>query len=221
MKTRALWLAVLTAMVVSTYLFLNPSTHAHRIYYNGTVLTMDNDNRVVEAIAIRDGLIEAVGSNADVKTWQTPRTELVDLDGKTLMPGLIDAHSHFPVSGLFAVTADLRPPPIGGVDTIPRLLAALKTYDATSDRDWVIGFGYDDSFLREQRHPTRAELDSVVNDKPVYIWHSSGHMGVANTQALAALGIDPELGYTQFNRSRIRCAGIMRTINTISADAIG
>lgn len=190
MNARRWGLLALAAIAVAAYLLLAPATHPHRIYHNGTVLTLDADNTVAEAIAIRDGRVEAVGKNADVTRWRSPDTELVDLGGKTLMPGFIDAHSHFPVSGLFAVTADLRPPPIGNVDSIPKLLDAIQRYDTASDRDWVIGFGYDDSFLDEQRHPTRAELDAAVPDKPVYLWHSSGHMGVANSTALAELGID-------------------------------
>lgn len=189
MRKRALTLLLPVVIAIGVYLFIKPPSHPHRIYYNGNVLTMDGEQTVAEAIAIRDGLIEAVGTNAEMALWKTQKTELVDLRGKTLMPGFIDAHSHFPVSGLLAVTADLRPSPLGSINSIPKLLDAIKQYDARSDRDWVIGFGYDDSFLREQRHPTRAELDSAVHHKPVYIWHGSGHMGVANTRAIEALGI--------------------------------
>lgn len=161
------------------------ATPEHRIFINGTVLTMDENNSVAQAISVRDGVIEAVGSNRTIRQLITPDSQVTDLQGKTLIPGFIDAHSHFPVSGLDAISADLSPPPTGKIQTIAQLLQQIRQKAAaTSPGEWILGFGYDGSSLMEQRHPTRLELDQIAPEHPVYLWHSSGHMGVANSVAL-------------------------------------
>lgn len=168
-----------------------PAPPPHQLFINGNVLTMDANNSIVEAVAVRDDRIEAVGSTADIMALAEDDTEVVDLRGRTLMPGFIDAHGHFPGSGLKVVAADLNSPPIGTLTTIDEVLAALKAQAArTPAGEWVSGFGYDDTLLAENRHPTRAELDAVSTDHPVVAMHISGHMLVANSLALAEVGID-------------------------------
>jgi predicted amidohydrolase YtcJ len=107
------------------------------------------------------------------------------------LPGFIDAHGHFPGSGMRVIAADLNSPPIGEINTMAEVLAALKKQAAkTSSGKWVTGFGYDDTLLAEKRHPTRAELDAVSTEHPVVAMHVSGHMLVANSVALALVDID-------------------------------
>lgn len=162
-----------------------------RVLLNANVLTMDADNSQHQAVAIAFGKIQAVGSNAQIRQLIRPDSIVTDLHGATLLPGFIDPHSHFPVTGLRAVTVDIAPPPISDTDTIDKLLKQLRQQLPTSASDnWLIGFGYDDSSLAERRHPKRAELDSVSSEIPIYLWHSSGHMGVANSRALELLNID-------------------------------
>ncbi|MEH6578129.1 MAG: amidohydrolase [Amphritea sp.] len=164
-----------------------------RIFINGTVLTMNPQNSIAQAVSIRGGVIEAVGSNQEIRQLIDADSRITDLQGKTLIPGFIDAHSHFPVSGLNAISADLSPPPIGKTGTIDQLLDKIhQRSETTSPGEWILGFGYDDSSLAEQRHPTRQELDAISSEHPVYLWHSSGHMGVANSAALTKIGIDEE-----------------------------
>lgn len=168
-----------------------PQAPAHQVFINGDVLTMDNDNRVVQALSVRKNLIEAVGSSEEILALVTDATDVVDLHGRTLMPGFIDAHGHFPGSGATALAADLFSPPLGRVKNIPELLQALKEQMANpAPGDWVQGLGYDDTLLAEKRHPTRAELDSVSTEVPVVASHISGHMLVANSRALELAGID-------------------------------
>ncbi|MEE4145794.1 MAG: amidohydrolase [Halieaceae bacterium] len=168
-----------------------PAPPPHQLFINGNVLTMDADNRVVEAVAVREDRIEAVGSTGDIMALAEEDSEVIDLRGRTLMPGFIDAHGHFPGSGLKMIAADLNSPPIGTLTTMDEVLAALKEQAAkTPAGDWVSGFGYDDTLLAENRHPTRAELDAVSTDHPVVAMHISGHMLVANSLALQEVGID-------------------------------
>ena len=162
----------------------------HEIYVNGTVLTMNPENHIVEAVSVRDGVIEAVGGSEAMLALVTDNTQVVDLRGRTLMPGFVDAHGHFPGSGQTVFSVDLNSPPIGDVTDIEQLLARLGDFALKRTDGWVVGHGYDDTLLREKRHPTRDDLDRVSQDRPVAIVHVSGHLAVVNTAALAVLGID-------------------------------
>jgi len=168
-----------------------PPAPAHQVFVNGEVLTMDSANRVVEAISIRDDRIEAVGSSEAMLALASDETEVVDLHGRTLMPGFIDAHGHFPGSALTEVAADLSSPPVGNKITVADVLQALKEQaDDTPPGEWVQGFGYDDTLLAEKRHLNRADLDSVSTEHPIAAMHVSGHMVVVNSLALERAGID-------------------------------
>ncbi len=168
-----------------------PPPPAHQLFINGNVLTMDARNSIAEAVAVREDRIEAVGSTEEIMALAEQDSEVVDLRGRTLMPGFIDAHGHFPGSGLKVIAADLNSPPIGTLTTMDEVLAALREQAAkTPAGNWVSGFGYDDTLLAENRHPTRAELDAVSTDHPVVAMHISGHMLVANSLALEEVGID-------------------------------
>ncbi len=164
------------------------------LYYGGPILTMDEKGRVVEALAVQGDHIAAVGSLEELGTWiedYDPRR--VDLGGRAMLPGFIDAHSHFPGSGLVALWVDVRPVPMGPIADIEGLVEALnRRAQESGSGDWVAGFGYDDTLLAERRHPTREDLDRVSPDKPVFVLHLSGHVGVANTRALEVAGITDE-----------------------------
>jgi predicted amidohydrolase YtcJ len=171
----------------------HPEPPAHQVFVNGDVLLMDADNTVAEAIAIRGGTIEAVGDSDDIMGLVTEETEVNDLYGRAILPGFIDAHGHFPGSALPVIAADLSSPPVGRITRMRQLLDALSERAAVTPRgDWVRGFGYDDTLLAEQRHPSRAELDAVSSQHPVAIMHVSGHLLVANSMALAMAGIGPD-----------------------------
>ncbi|MEP4148242.1 MAG: amidohydrolase [Halioglobus sp.] len=191
-KTGTLVLVVLLAGVVILAKMATrlPSPPDHQVFINGDVLTMDATNRVVEAVSVRGDLIEAVGSTDDIMALVDNQTEVTDLRGRTLMPGFIDAHGHFPGSGMSVVSADLTSPPVGNKQNMDEVLAALKArVPQVEPGEWVSGFGYDDTLLAEQRHPTRAELDAVSTEHPVIAMHVSGHMLVANSMALEMVGI--------------------------------
>jgi len=191
-------LAVLLALVVGVAVVLGialrtPAPPAHQVFINGNVLTMDAANRVAGAIAVRGEHIEAVGTTAEIMALATDETEVVDLRGRTLLPGFVDAHGHFPGSGMSEIAADLNSPPIGDKTTMAEVMAAVAEEAARrSPGEWVTGFGYDDTLLAEKRHPTRAELDAVSTEHPIAIMHISGHMLVANSAALDLAGIDAD-----------------------------
>lgn len=166
------------------------------IFYGGDILTME-EPITVEAVLVRDGIIVQAGSLRDILAHKDDQTELRHLHGKTLLPAFLDPHSH--ITGL-ASTMGLAS--LEGADSFADLVSRLKAFAAKSGRpegSWITGFGYDHNFLKEKAHPTKEVLDAAFAHTPVLITHASGHMGVANSAALAELGItadtrDPQGG---------------------------
>lgn len=175
---------------------------ADTLYANGIVVTMDDAQPIAEAVAVRDGRILAVGPRKSVSVHAGETTRVVDLGGKTLLPGFVDSHGHAYMIGLQATTANLLPPPDGGVENVEDLVEALQDWKAHHSQaietvGWIVGFGYDDAQL--DRYPTRHDLDRVSEDVPILIIHQSGHLGVANSKALEVADVnadtpDPEGG---------------------------
>jgi predicted amidohydrolase YtcJ len=172
---------------------LAPADTADRIYVNGTIVTVNDAQPQAEAVAVKGGTILAVGTRSQIEALKGPATVVQDLGGKTMLPGFIDAHGHLSLVGLQAVVANLLPPPDGVNDSIAGVQDSLRKWATTSrvpkDYGVIIGLGYDDSQLKERRHPTRDDMDQVSTDLPVYAIHQSSHMGVANSKALALAGI--------------------------------
>ena len=161
------------------------------IYRGGSILTLDPQNRVVEALGVEGDRIRAVGSEVEVARWAGDGARVVELDGHALLPGFIDAHGHYPGNGVYAHAADLNAPPIGTVRNLDDLANRLREQAAGKEAGaWVVGMSYDDTLLAEGRHPTREDLDRVSTELPVGVVHVSGHLAAVNGRGLALLGID-------------------------------
>ncbi len=164
------------------------------VYSGGDILTLEGDSPTyVEAIVVRDGLIEFAGSEKEAISLAGKDHQLVNLDGKTLLPGFIDGHAHFGNFGLQAVGAQLLAPPDATCKDIPTLIQLLKDWNTPENltlSGWIFGTGFDDSVLEENRFPTRQDLDQVSTEIPVMITHISGHFAVVNTKGLEVLGLD-------------------------------
>lgn len=187
----SLIILIVIAGIALSMITQQPKPPASQAFINGTVLTMDKDNLVTQAIYVEGDRIQRVGSNEQINALVNSDTVVHDLQGKTLLPGFIDAHGHFPGSAMAALNVDLNSPPIGKINTIDEMIVALQAKAATTPKgEWVLGVGYDDTLLAEQRHPNRLELDAALPDHPVFLIHISGHMGVANTKAFKAAGIN-------------------------------
>jgi predicted amidohydrolase YtcJ len=179
------------AAIALTQLSQRPTPPASQAFINAQILTMDVNNTVAEALLLKGDRISAVGSTEQILKLTDDKTLVIDLAGKTLMPGFIDAHGHFPGTGMAAISANLNSPPIGKINSIAEIQQALlQQKQSKAAGEWLDGFGYDDTLLAEMRHPSRDELDEVSTDHPIYITHISGHMGVANSKALELGGID-------------------------------
>jgi len=186
----------------STAMSSDSGAMADAIYIGGTVITVDDAMPSAEALAIKDGLIVAVGAEAEVMAMRADHTRVVDIGGLTIVPGFIDGHAHLGGLGAQAVGANLLAPPDGNVETIDDLVEALLEFAAGPDVDrtgWIFGMGYDDAMLAEGRHPTADDLDLVSTEIPVMAVHISGHFSVINSAGLAKVGYtidteDPEGG---------------------------
>lgn len=178
----------------------NPAPPARQAFVDGRILTMDETNRIAEAVLIEGKRIAVVGSTEDILARVDDRTIVTPLDGKTMLPGFIEAHGHFPGSGLSAVAADVNCPPIGDVKSIAEVLERIRALGSrTPEGEWLVAYGFDDTLIAEKRFVTCDELDQVSTKHPIYVMHISGHMGVANHAALEAADIgeekpDPEGG---------------------------
>lgn len=187
---------LLSVGVLIAYLTLAPSQPPKlQAFINANALTVNSDNERAEAVLVERDKIIAVGTTKEVSALiqaHTDRHDVIvhDLLGKTVMPGIIDAHSHFPGSGVAEFAADLNAPPIGDVKSIDQMLGRLRALDqVTEEGEWLFGLGYDDTQMQDRRHPLRQELDAISTSRPIFILHVSGHMGVANSTAFDELGI--------------------------------
>jgi hypothetical protein len=164
------------------------------IFLGGEIITMNPPAPLesLEAVAVKGDRIVSCGSKDEVMALAGKGTEIIDLKGKTMLPGFIDGHGHFPWAGndeLYGTS--LFSPPIGNVRDMEDLLAALrKKMETLQPGEWLIGRGYDDSLLADRRHPTREDLDKVSSTIPVFIVHISAHLGVANSMALKLAGLN-------------------------------
>lgn len=165
------------------------------LYRGGPIITMDGDTpQTVEAVVARGGRIAFVGSEKDARKAAGQGAAVRDLRGATMLPGFIDAHSHFTVATMSAGGLDLRDDPaLPRVVDIPGLQGAIRDHIAGTSPPtggWVTVWQFDQESLAEKRYITRAELDAVAPDRPVVILHVSLHGAVANSAALAAAGLD-------------------------------
>ena len=189
--SRRSYLARVGAMALVPSRLLKPQT----ILYNANVITVDSQQPRAQAVAIGDGRFLAVGSNEDVRRLANASTTQIDLGGKTLVPGFIDAHVHPALAGrlhLRQVDCDL--PSISAIQEAIRSRASR-----TRAGDWVLGFKYDDTKIAEGRPLNRNDLSDAAPAHPVYVTHRGGHSGCANSLAFERAGIkeqtpDPPAG---------------------------
>ena len=159
------------------------------ILTNARIRTLDTHTPLAEAVAIKSGHISAVGTNAAVLNLSSAETRIVNMEGKTILPGFHDAHCHVLSFGMTLSMVPLGSRDVKSVaDIVQRLSDRAGRLD-DSPASWVIGQGYDQNTLSERRHPTRQDLDSVRPASHVLITHASGHAVCVNSRVLLQAGI--------------------------------
>ena len=166
---------------------------ADLIISSDKVILMTGDKKAQPlSIAIKNEKIIWVGSHKNAKNIQGKH---IDFGDQAILPGFIDAHGHASYLAFATQVANLASPPVGGINTIKELQAELRKFIEESNLqpgEWVMGLGYDDSLLSEQRHPTKEDLDAVSTEHPIYLIHVSSHLGAANSLALSLANINTE-----------------------------
>ena len=158
------------------------------VLLNGNVLTVDANDRVAQAVAIRGVRIVAVGTNAEMAPFIGATTRRIDLHGLTVTPGLLDAHVHFAsggVSRLFVL--DLSFPEVRSIADATAKVA--ERVASAAPGEWIEGRGWDEGKLNERRYILAADLDAVSPNNPVYLTHTTGHYAALNSMALRLSGI--------------------------------
>lgn len=170
-----------------------------KLFYNASIITVNDAQPTAEALLVEDGKILAVGTLADVQALVDDTTEKIDLEGKTVLPGFIDGHGH--IGNLIAGLPKLYPPPNGIVDSKEMLCKELRRMLDTErfENGWLVALGYDNAFFENSENPTRADLDAVSTEVPILALHVSGHTAVVNSKVLELIGWtkdtpDPEGG---------------------------
>jgi predicted amidohydrolase YtcJ len=165
-----------------------PIAPADIVLLNGKIITVDADDRIAQAVAIAGAQIAAVGTDTEVRSRIGPSTERIDLGGRAVTPGLIDAHAHFHSGGVQRLfVLDVGFPAVRSIEDVARAVRAQATKLPAGG--WVEGRGWDEGKLAERRLMTARDLDRAAGDHPVYLTHTTGHYGVANSIALKMAGI--------------------------------
>ena len=190
-------LSALVSICFGLVLFCLPASavsclDADLLVRNGHIVTMDPDHKIATAMAIRDGKILAVGDDKTLASCASPRTKIMDLQKHTVIPGLIDVHTHAMewAKSMLRGEIDATYPTVHAITDITREISR-RTATLQSGQ-WVQGAGWDDAKLAEHRYITRQDLDVVAPNHPVYLDHVSGHLAAVNSAALKLAGIGKE-----------------------------
>ncbi|GGF26919.1 amidohydrolase [Halobacillus andaensis] len=160
---------------------------ATKAFVNGQIFTSDAGYSVHAAVAVKDQYIIHVGTNYDVLKLTNDKTEIIDLEGRSLLPGFIDAHAHLELYGTNQLGVNCKT-----VDSILELQQKLKDAAAqTPEGEWIKGWGYNQNHLIEERHVTKWDLDAVSTAHPIIVVRTCGHISCVNSKALELAGITP------------------------------
>ena len=161
---------------------------ADLVLINGEVITMDADSRIVEAVAIRENRIIFVGSTLEVQQLIESKTEVIDLCGKTLLPGFIDAHIHLVMYGLNQLAISCKAQNIISNEDIKQELQ--KKAQTVPKGQWIRAWGFNETTIKENRYLSIKELDEISSEHPIMITRTCGHISIVNSKALELAGID-------------------------------
>ncbi|MGL5616704.1 MAG: amidohydrolase [Sarcina sp.] len=160
-----------------------------KIYYNGEIITLNQSTNSISALIIEDGIIKKIGETEELLKEKID-AEIIDLEGKTVLPGFIDPHGH-----IVAIAQSLMMPNFGEVKSIEEFTEKLKKAleeNPPKEGEWLLGLGYDNSKFEGGRHPNKFDLDKISKEIPIFITHASGHIAAVNSKVLELFGYSNE-----------------------------
>ena len=162
-----------------------------QIFYNGEIVTMEQEGQMFSAMLVEDNRIAALGSDAEILAEREDDTVCVDLSGKTVLPGFVDGHGHFQMNVMARhLFVDASCAPAGKITSIADLQQVLRDAIAQNpDKNPIIAFNFDDTLLEEYRMPEAKDLDAVSTEKSILVMHASIHMMAVNTKAMEGAGL--------------------------------
>lgn len=155
------------------------------LFFNGDIISMEEDNKNPEAVYVNNGKIKKIGSLEELKKNIDKETLKYDLKGKTLMPGFIDSHSHI-VSYAKSLSILSLENSKNFKDIQEKIKGYIKQNNLENSEKWIVGFGYDNNFLEEGKHPTKEVLDEVSKNIPIVITHISRTYGSCKYKRIGA-----------------------------------
>ena len=182
---------------------------ADLILTGGSILTVDKNNSIHEAVAIIDNKIAQVGSSEEIKKLQGPETKTIELCGRSVIPGFIESHIHTAVMGVNALAIDCRPSAVDSISDIQE--AIFERTKNTPKGEWIRGWGYNDQYLKEQRNPNKWDLDKVAPDHPVMLTRVCNHISAHNSRSIEIANITNtnEYSHETFTRENGEISGVM------------
>jgi predicted amidohydrolase YtcJ len=193
---------------------------ADLILIHGHILTVDAKDSEAQAIAIRDGIILKTGTDAEIQALAAPNAKIIDLHGKTATPGLIDTHAHIADGGVEELYGVKLSDAASVAEIVARVKAKVALVNSGNAKagergQWITGSGWDEGKLAEHRYVTAADLDAVAPNNPVWLMHTTGHYGAANSLALKLAGItaatpDPKAGTIDRDSTTHQPTGVLK-----------
>ena len=184
-------LAALVVALVSIFHFSPTPAKvptADLVFKNGNIYTVNDKQPKAEAVAVKGDRIVFVGSNSDAQKYVGAKTRVIDLSGRTMVPGMTDAHQHLAGVGFREMTLNLE-----GITSLEAFLAKVKErVDQTKPGDWITGRGWIETFWTPPVFPTRWDLDKIAPNNPVFLDRADGHGAVANSAAFKIAGVDKD-----------------------------
>ncbi len=179
--------AIILSAALLSFAFVSPKVEsADLVFRNANIYTVNERQPRAEAIAIKGNRIVFVGSNSDAKKYEGKATRVVDLQGKTVLPGLTDAHNHLIGIGAREMTLNLE-----GTTSLEDFLSKVKArVDKAKPGEWITGRGWIETFWKPPVFPTRQDLDKVAPNNPVFLDRADGHGAIVNSAALKIASVD-------------------------------
>ncbi len=195
---------------------------ADLVLKNGKIVTVNPQDKIAEAVAVKDGKIVCTGSSGELASLVDNDSTVIDLEGKTVTPGFVESHCHPSMAGLnLCFEVDVKQ-----AASIDEVITLLQQKAAQLPKgNWVKGFGYNDQRLKEKRHPTRRDLDQATVDHPIFLGRTDGHLAVANSAALNLAGItkdtaDPDGGRLDRDPQTGEPTGVLREVAQVLVKAL-